>query len=222
MSKNPFAPPLENLPATLAIFPLTGVLLLPRGHLPLNIFEPRYLRMVSDAMAGSRMIGMVQPRMPGGGPEKPAVYDIGCAGKITDFTETEDGRFLITLTGICRFRIERELDVATPYRQITPDWSAFAHDVGACPGLDIDREKLKGLLKSYFTAQGLSCDWEKVDDAPDDRLMTCLSMVCPFEAKEKQALLEAPCGRTRAEMFMAMLQIAVHEAQQNRDAGSKH
>lgn len=215
MTRNPFAPPFDSLPETLAIFPLTGVLLLPRGSLPLNIFEPRYLKMTEDAMAGTRMIGMIQPSESG-------LYTIGCAGKITDFSETEDGRFLITLTGICRFRIHQELDVLMPYRQVIPDWQNFRHDIEASPGLDIDRNKLTDLLRAYFTAQGLSCDWEKIEQAPDDRLITCLSMVCPLSAKEKQALLEAPCGRTRADMFMTMLQMAVHAAQQSCETESKH
>src|SRR5262249_13788394 len=142
---------------------------------------------------------------------KPLVYDTGCAGKITDFEETKDGRFLITLTGICRFKIANELDAATPYRQIKPDWAPFESDLDAIGRLNIDREKLHGLLQSYFADQGLNCDWGIIEQATDGKLITCLSMICPFDAKEKQALLEAPCCKTRAETFMTMLEMAVHE-----------
>lgn len=209
MDRNPFAPPFEKLPEALAIFPLPGVLLLPTGHLPLNIFEPRYLKMVESAMAGSRMIGMVQPKSDH--ELKPHVYETGCAGKITEFEETKDGRYLVTLTGICRFKIASELDAATPYRQVKPDWSSFEKDIDVEACLNIDRKKLHGLLQTYFADQGLDCDWKIIEDATDGKLITCLSMICPFDVKEKQALLEAPCCKTRADTFMTMLEMAVHE-----------
>lgn len=195
------------MPDTLAVFPLEGVLLLPMGRLPLNIFEPRYLRMIADALAGNRMIGMIQPRDQGGA--SPALYDVGCAGKITAFEETPDGRFLITLTGISRFKIRRELDVITPYRQVVPDWTLYRGDLEKPPCLDIDRAALLDLLKNYFRAEDMTCDWDAVQSAPDHRLITCLAMVCPFEAKEKQALVEEPCCKNRAAMFMTMLDMAV-------------
>jgi uncharacterized protein len=209
MDRNPYAPTFDKLPETLAIFPLPGVLLLPTGHLPLNIFEPRYLKMIEDAMAGSRMIGMVQPKSTH--ELKPHIYETGCAGKITEFEETKDGRYLITLTGICRFKTAQELDAATPYRQIKPDWRPFEKDIDVTGCLNIDRKKLHDLLQTYFADQGLNCDWGIIEQATDGKLITCLSMICPFDAKEKQALLEAPCCKTRADTFMTMLEMAVHE-----------
>lgn len=209
MDRNPFAPPFEDFPATVPIFPLAGVLLLPNGNLPLNIFEPRYLKMVEDAMASRRMIGMIQPRDSDGA--NVPVYETGCAGKITEFSETADGRYLITLTGLCRFRVAEELKVATPYRQVKADWMPFKKDIENVGCLDIDRKKLLELLKSYFVDQGLDCDWSAIESAPDGKLITCLSMICPFDAKEKQALLEAPCCETRARTFMTMLEMAIHD-----------
>lgn len=191
------------------MFPLTGVLLLPTGQLPLNIFEPRYLQMVRDALAGPRLIGMIQPREGQSAAPRPSLYDIGCAGKIVEFAETEDGRYLIKLHGICRFRVESELNVTTPYRQVTPDWSPFSADIKHAGDLALDRTQLKTLLAQYFSLNDLSCDWKKIDDASDDRLITCLSMVCPFSPCEKQALLEAPDIGARAQMFMTMLEMEV-------------
>lgn len=216
-SRNPFAPSFEKLPAALPVFPLPGVLLLPSGNLPLNIFEPRYLKMVEDVLASHRLIGMIQPRE--GAEKTPGLYDIGCAGKITEFSETSDGRYLITLTGICRFRIAGELNTATPYRQVQTDWSAFQKDIENVACLDIDRAKLLELLRCYFTDQGLDCDWDAIQDAPDGKLITCLSMICPFEPKEKQALLEAPCCKTRARTFMTMLEMATHD---NKGCSGRH
>lgn len=209
MEQNPFAPVFEDLPKDLPVFPLEGVLLLPTGNLPLNIFEKRYLSMVDDAMASHRMIGMIQPK-----DENVNLYEIGCAGKITEFRETGDGRYLITLNGICRFRIREELSVNTLYRQVRSDWNEFQKDLIVPECLDVDRDKLNGLLQSYFSSQDMNCDWEAVKKAPDSRLITCLAMVCPFDAKEKQALLEAPCCKTRAETFMTMLEMAVKARQE--------
>lgn len=192
------------------MFPLAGVLLLPSGQLPLNIFEPRYLKMVEDALAGDRMIGMIQPK--NNSDMKPALFDTGCMGKIIDFSETEDGRYLITLCGISRFKVAEELNVHTPYRQVRPDWSLFTEDLNVAGCLDIDRQKLYGLLENYFQEKGFECEWEMIEQATDGKLITCLSMICPFDAKEKQALLEAPCCKTRSKMFKAMLEMAVHEA----------
>lgn len=196
---------LDDLPESLPIFPLGGVLLLPRGRLPLNIFEPRYLAMVEDAMAGKRIIGMIQPR-----DEKTAdVFKTGCAGKITEFSETDDGRYLITLTGVCRFDVDEELPQSRGYRRVRPRWSKYEKDLAepGCPGLNKDR--LTALLRKYFNQQDMTCDWGAVEGAPDDKLITCLAMICPFDPSEKQALLEAQCGKTRADMFMTMLEMAV-------------
>ena len=216
MGRNPFAPEFRDLPAILPVFPLPGVLLLPSGQLPLNIFEPRYLKMTEDALKGSRLIGMIQPR------EKGALYDIGCAGKIIDFTETPDGRYLITLNGVCRFKIGQELEVATPYRQVRPDWSPFEEDLENVDCLNLDRKKLVTLLQSYFPTQGMECEWGKIESATDGKLITCLSMICPFDAKEKQTLLEAPCCRTRANTFMTMLEMAVASGKAPHACKSQH
>ncbi len=217
MDQSPFTPRFEDLPEKMAVFPLSGVLLLPSGHLPLNIFEPRYVKMVDDALAGSRMIGMIQPKSDHD--LKPHIYDVGCAGRITEFSETDDGRYLVTLTGISRFRVRAELDAPTPYRQVTPEWAEFKKDFEHVECLDLDRKKLHALLQSYFTDQGLNCDWGIIEGAPDGKLITCLSMICPLGAKEKQALLEAPCCKSRADTFVTMLEMAVHE---KKSCCSKH
>ncbi len=207
MKKNPFAPEFDELPEILPIFPLAGVLLLPCGELPLNVFEPRYLAMVDAAMAGGRMIGMVQPRHGAcADAGNRSVYDIGCAGKIVEFQETGDGRYMITLSGISRFRIVKELpQEEISYRSVYAAWGGFEEDINERQCLQLNREKLKASLKSYFELHEMNCDWGAIDDAPDGRLITCLSMVCPFNACEKQALLEAACCKVRSELFMQML-----------------
>lgn len=212
------------LPKTLPVFPLTGVLLLPRGQLPLNIFEPRYLAMVEDALKGDRLIGMIQPRdfQQGLTGDRAPLFPVGCAGKITSFEETEDGRYLITLTGVSRFHIVEETPITRGYRQGRVDWTAFPKDREANDCLGIDRNHLKDLLRNYFDLQGLSCSWDAIDSASDDKLMTALAMICPLDPGEKQALLEADCCRTRAKMFMTMLEMAVHNDKGGCDCGGRH
>lgn len=212
MSKNPYAPSFNDLPQTLPVFPLTGVLLMPHGQLPLNIFEPRYVAMLEDALAGGRMIGMVQPLIPGSAQSSDPIkiYQSGCAGKITEFSETTDGSYRVTLTGICRFNIAAELDTLSPYRLVKPDWKMFKDDLGAKKCLGVDREKLKTLLSQYFKDQDMSCDFEKFETIEDGKLMTCLAMICPFEPSEKQALLEEICCIERSKMFITMLEMAIH------------
>lgn len=210
MSQNPFDLPHDQLPETIPVFPLTGVLLLPRGKLPLNIFEPRYLNMVQDALATNRMIGMIQPR-DGGAGQNPPLYDIGCVGRITSFSETEDGRFLITLTGVSRFRITQEVPTTRGYRRIVADWADFAADLNDDAPCDLDRARLDGVLRGYFKQQGISANWESVAQAPLDRLVTSLAMICPFDAPEKQALLESPDLNARARLLLALVEMAVHE-----------
>ncbi|WP_114393191.1 LON peptidase substrate-binding domain-containing protein [Oleisolibacter albus] len=209
MSPNPFDPTFDQLPHSIPVFPLTGVLLLPRGKLPLNIFEPRYLAMTRDALAGDRMIGMIQP-MPREGAGPPSLYPMGCAGRITSFTETEDGRFLVTLTGVCRFRPGLELATTRGYRRVVPDWGGFEADLEETDG-GIDRPRLLAGLKAYFRQQDISANWDAIGEAPDERLVTSLSMICPFEPPEKQALLEAPDLPTRAKMLLALIEMAVHD-----------
>lgn len=191
----------ESLPGEIPIFPLTGVLLLPRGQLPLNIFEPRYIAMVDDALRTDRLIGMLQPREDG------SLYSVGCAGKIVNFNETSDGRYEIVLSGVCRFRIAEELAQVNGYRRVRADWSTFEHDMKPMDCLDMDRPRLKLLLKNYFEQQGLTCSWDAVDLAGDEKLITSLAMICPFDEKEKQALLEAGCCKERAKLFMTLLEM---------------
>ncbi len=207
--QNPFAPDFKDLPENLAVFPLASAFLLPSGQLPLNIFEPRYLQMIEDALASNRMIGMILPHIDQTQDETPALEKTGCAGKIIEFSETPDGRYLITLAGIYRFNIAQELSTDKLYRTVKSDWTPYETDSRAFSCLGLDREKLKTLLKDYFVQHEMDCSWQAVDDAPDGKLITCLSMICPFEHQEKQALLEAPCCKTRAQMFMSMLEIAV-------------
>jgi Lon protease-like protein len=198
-----------TLPTNLPIFPLTGVLLLPRGRLPLNIFEPRYLAMTRDALAGDRLIGMVQPSNPGASGDNPPVYPMGCAGRITSFAETEDERFLITLTGTCRFRIRDELPLLEGYRRVVPEWSEFARDLGSEDEPAFDRERLMRGLKGYFQQHQISADWGAINSVPGERLVTSVAMVCPFEPSEKQALLEASDLNERARLLTAMVEMAL-------------
>jgi hypothetical protein len=208
-----------RLPAELPVFPLTGVLLLPRGRLPLNIFEPRYLAMFDDALAGERMIGMIQPSGAAtqGDQLSPALYAIGCAGRITSFSESGDGRYLVALDGVSRFRITEELPLQRGYRRVIPDWTPFAADLTE-EELTLDRARLIELLQAYFRQQQLSANWEAIGQAPDERLLTSLAMICPFEPPEKQALLEAGCLSDRARLMMSLLEIAIagHQGEDDR------
>ena len=207
----------EPLPARMPIFPLSGVLLLPEGRLPLNIFEPRYLEMVNDAMANERMIGMVQPLTSERLSHTPEVYSIGGAGRITAYQETDDGRYLITLSGVSRFRIAEELSVTTKYRQVVPDWSEFEVDRdGIGEGGHIDRDRLLLSLKAYLHQKELKADWNAIEQAPSGALVNYLSMLCPFEPSEKQALLEAADIGERSRVFTALLEMAVLQAARQR------
>jgi Lon protease-like protein len=210
MKRGPFLPRFEDLPQTLPIFPLSGVLLLPRGKLPLNIFEPRYLAMTEDALKSDRLIGMVQPVEEGAAGDQPPVFPVGCAGRITQFAETEDGRYLVTLTGICRFRVERELPLFCGYRRVAPDFSDFRADFEP-ERTRLDRARLLSALKVYLKLQQLSADWDSIEGAPDERLITSLAMICPFSCREKQALLESSCLAERARVLTALLEMAVLE-----------
>ena len=209
------------LPAILPIFPLTGVLLLPRGRLPLNIFEPRYLAMTRDALAGERMIGMVQPSNPAGSGSNPPVYPTGCAGRITSFAETEDGRFLITLTGTSRFRIREELPLLEGYRRVVPEWREFARDLENEDEAGFDRDRLLRGLRAYFRQHQISADWDAVTAVPGERLVTSIAMICPFEPSEKQALLEAPDLDERGRLLTTIVEMAVLNRPSD-GAGARH
>jgi uncharacterized protein len=212
MSRNPFDPTFDQLPDSMPVFPLSGALLLPRGRLPLNIFEPRYLAMVQDALTGDRIIGMIQPQagLPDG-ESGPSLFAIGCAGRITSFAETGDGRILLTLTGLCRFGIHQELPGRNGYRRIVPEWSPFRSDMLDSPATLLDREKLTPQLQIYLKQCGITVDWTVIAETPDELLVTSLAMVCPFQPREKQALLEAPGLPERASMLLALIEMAVHD-----------
>ncbi len=216
MSERPGA---AALCETLPIFPLPGVLLLPRGQLPLNIFEPRYLAMTRDALAGDRLIGMVQPsdpHQPLSG--NPPVYPTGCAGRITSFSETEDGRYLLALTGLCRFRIAEELPPKDGYRRVVPRWDEFAGDLRSVREPGFDRERLIRGLRAYFDRHQIKAEWDAIGSVPAERLITSVAMVCPFEPSEKQALLEASDLAARAELLTAIVEMAVLDRSGGGDA----
>jgi hypothetical protein len=201
-----FHPRLADLPTEIAVFPLTGALLLPRGRLPLNIFEPRYLAMTMDALGQGRLFGMVQPDARGKAAQ--GLYRIGCLGRISSFSETDDGRLLITLIGVARFRIVEELPLAPGgYRRVRADYTDFVTDLLEAEPPPLDRPALLGALKPYFLARGIEANWDAVEQTPDALLVTMLAMVCPFDPPEKQALLEAAEGPERAEMLVTLLRM---------------
>ena len=210
----------DDLPATIAVFPLAGALLLPRGQLPLNIFEPRYLMMIDDAFAGGRrLIGMIQPDAGHPGrDDKPNLYKIGCVGRITQLTESGDGRYMIQLTGIARFRIEAELPVATPYRQCRVSYAPFTDDFVGHKGEDeVDRESLLQALSQFLKANDLKADWGGIETASNEALVNALAMMSPYDPAEKQAMLEAPDLKTRAEILVAVTEIALARANTEGD-----
>ena len=199
----------DDLPLVIPVFPLDGALLLPGGQLPLNIFEPRYLNMFDDAMSGERIIGMVQTR-PGGEVERPNLAPVGCAGRVTSFAETSDGRYLVTLTGVCRFRVGDELPARSPYRQVRADFTTFEADLregSPQTATGGDASPLLDALRRYLDHRGLAIDWSSAEAAPSDALINSLAMALPFEPVEKQALLEAPTLVERRETLVALLEI---------------
>jgi Lon protease-like protein len=199
-----------DLPGTIPVFPLPGALLLPRARLPLHIFEPRYLAMLEDALKTEhRLIGMIQPReVPG--QESRTLHSIGCAGRVPAFSETEDGRYMLTLTGISRFRVTREVTGFTPYIKADARWDGFERDLGGTEeDSGFDREPFMDLLGRFFEARGLSTDWDSLKEAEDELLINSLSMLCPFEPEDKQALLEAPSLQTRRETLVTLIEFAL-------------
>jgi Lon protease-like protein len=207
----PFHPRVDDLPEEFPVFPLTGALLLPRGKLPLNIFEARYLAMTDAALAAGRMFAMIQPdatRPPlqGG----PALFNVGCLGRLTSFSETDDGRYLITLFGLIRFTVASELPIRHGYRRVRGDFSAFRHDLE--PPTDpfrsgVSRDTVLTALRGYFAHRGFDANWEAIGKMPDDALVTTLCMVCPFEPAEKQALLEAASDEDRGAILLTLLEM---------------
>ncbi len=205
------APTIGELPAEIPVFPLSGALLLPGGRLPLNIFEPRYLAMVEDAMADGRLFGMVQPdRSRPEVEDEPPLYGVGCLGRVSAFSETQDGRFLITLTGLVRFDVEREAGRRRGYRRVRARYDRFGEDLDPAELTLPDRPGLLGALRAYFTANGFEANWDAVNEMPDAALVLTLAMACPFGAAEKQALLEAPTAAVQAETLLALLQMGAH------------
>jgi Lon protease-like protein len=199
---------LAELPQLIPVFPLDGALLLPGGELPLQIFEPRYLNMVDDAMAGDRVIGMVQTR--GGSRARPKLAEVGCLGRITSYAETSDGRYLITLTGLCRFDTGEELDLRMPYRQVRVKYDRFSGDLGRdeeAEAGEAARARFATALKRYLNRRELDIDWETANDAPLEALVNSLCMGLPFEPAEKQAFLEAPDLAGRFEVLTTLLEI---------------
>jgi len=197
----------SDLPQVIPVFPLDGALLLPHGTLPLNIFEPRYLNMIDDALAAERVVGMVQT-VNGGSRDRPRLAQVGCAGKITSFAETPDGRYLISLTGLCRFGVGQEILVQTPYRQIRAEYAAFASDLRPLMDDDgFDRIHFLTALKAYLDHRQLEIDWDAAREAPGEALVSSLAMALPFDNAEKQALLEAGTLSERRQALIALLEI---------------
>jgi uncharacterized protein len=198
----------EQVPSVLPVFPLAGALLLPRGQLPLNIFEPRYLAMVDDALKTNRIIGLIQPNSEDSSSAPPALLSVGCAGRLTQFAETGDGRYLVTLTGIARFRIVEEIAALTPYRQCRVEFSGFFSDFTPRAGEEaVDRDSVLRTLRQFADANDLQIDWQSIREAPNEALVNALSMMSPYGPREKQALLEAPNLQRRAEVLVAITEV---------------
>ena len=223
--KNP-----ADLPQTIPVFPLCGALLLPRGQLPLNIFEPRYLAMINDAMAGERIIGMIQPdpdiaealAQQDDANANPSLCGIGCAGRITSFTETGDGRVLITLTGISRFKMVEELKSTVPYRIAQIDAANYSDDFCAGAGqTDVDRDRLLDVFRCYLEAHNLDADWDSIESSSNEALVNALAMISPYGPKEKQAMLEAPDLCSRNEILIALTEMALVQQCEDMDPGSR-
>ncbi len=229
MGHSVFDPTYEALPDRLPVFPLPGALLLPGGRLPLNIFEPRYLAMVDAALSGGRLIGMIQPQdvepdSEGAAPEVGSrpLYQVGCAGRIVAFSESDDGRYLITLAGLIRFRVRAELpDDAGGFRIAAPDFRPYRRDLAEPEESLIDREELLAALRLYFGRHGLKADWAAIEKAPNDKLVTSLAMLCPFEPSEKQVLLEASTLTLRAEAMTTILRLGAHDDRQDDEPPSR-
>lgn len=203
-----------NLPTQIPIFPLPNALLLPGGQLPLNIFEPRYLAMVDDALGHpDRLIGMVQPME-----EQNSLFGIGCAGRIGYFQETDDGRYMIALNGVCRFRLGGHEQTEPGYRLADVSWDEFAADLQDPLGGIADRDRMFTIMRRYFAARGFDADWDQIERSEDEQILNTLAMVCPFEVAEKQALLEADGMARRADLLIAMMEMALHEDDGGNDA----
>ncbi len=221
---SPISTKFEDLPDVIPVFPLSGALLLPGGRLPLNIFEPRYLNMVLDALGNGRFIGMIQPNYDAMGKpnfdededddledDGPPLFKTGCAGRIVYFEETEDGRLLIALRGLSRFHVAEELDGVRGYRRVRADYSPYTTDMDPPESMDLDRDTLLGALQPYIDAQGMRLKVDIIKGLSDHTLISSLCMICPFDPREKQALLETTTMDERADMLLALLQMGVFD-----------
>ena len=215
MTSGIFDPKFDDLPLEIPLFPLEGALLLPNGTLPLNIFEPRYLTMIDQALGKSRCIGMVQPNQTTEDEGTAPLYKIGCLGRITSFMETDDGRYLISLQGIIRFSINQESVNIFSYRDAICDYSKFRQDMEEDEADDLNRNKLLHSLKAYFETNSIDADWKAIEHASNYRLVNTLAMICPFSAAEKQAILEAETLVDRANIMETIMDMAVHQNNQS-------
>jgi Lon protease-like protein len=222
MAARPFQPRFEDLPATIPVFPLAGALLLPDGRLPLNIFEPRYLAMVEDALGARRLIGMIQPADPAESTEdRPALYDTGCVGRIASFAETNDGRLQITLVGVSRFRVRREVEGVRGYRRVEADWAPFRSDLDPIGEVKLDRKRLMAALRAYLKLHEMEVDWAAIEGTADAALSIVLPMSCPFEPREKQAMLECATPGERGRTLITLMEMALAEAKSGASIGVK-
>lgn len=212
------APRLAELPTEFAVFPLPGALLLPGGKLPLNIFERRYLALFEDSLSEGRVVGMIQPdELRPATPSGPALYRVGCLSRLSSFSETDDGRLLVTLTGLIRFTVKVELEMRRGYRRVRADLARFSADLDESePAPDLDRDGLVDALRAYFAARGFDANWEAIKEMPDEALVATLAMVCPFDPAEKQALLEAQGAADRAGTLLTLLRMGAHTAEPGR------
>ena len=213
--RNPFTPKFEDLPSVIPLFPLSGAVVLPHGQLPLNIFEPRYLSMVFDALAESRLVGMVQP-LHGEEGDYPDLHRTGCAGRIVSFSETRDGRILLVLSGVSRFDVEDELELYRGYRRAKVSWSRFIHDLDD-EEIEIDRDRLLSLAKTYLESRQLAIEWDSLDGLELPELVDTLASSLPFSSREKQGLVEALIIQDRCELLSALCEFAVEHATQGED-----
>lgn len=208
-----------DLPDAIPLFPLPGALLLPRGQMPLNIFEKRYVQMIDDALRGERLIGMIQPEPESMRSAVPGLYKVGCVGRITQYAESGDGRYLISLTGIARFRLLEELPTLTPYRQARVSFHEFAQDFSPRAGEEaVDREGVLAVLRDFVAMNQIDVDWRGIDEAPNEALINALAMMAPFGVREKQALLEAADLKIRADTLIAIAQIEMARRDDGADA----
>ena len=211
-----------DLPHQIPVFPLPGALLLPRGQMPLNIFEPRYLAMVDDALRdGHRLIGMIQPDVSHSPDEtKPVLFRVGCVGRITQLAESGDGRYILELTGVARFKVVEEITALTPYRQCKVDFFPFVDDFTPRKGEEyVDRDALLAVLTDFLEANNLKVDWEGIESAPNEALVNALAMMSPYGPAEKQAMLEAPDLKTRAEILIAVTEMDLARKRTSSDTG---